>query len=121
MFNLLLVSISYLYVYFFLLFNLVKKDLTNSLLNAKKIVIKEIISPVGAPIAAINHATLILLLLIEGWTRFLSKSSRVFTYLHIHLYSDLSFSFTYFFNRKSSILLSQLILDSEFLAPEVME
>ena len=35
-FNLLLASVSYFYVYLLLLFNLLKNNLTNSMLNAKK-------------------------------------------------------------------------------------
>ena len=66
----------------------------------KNIVIKEIISPVGAPIADVNHAALILLLLTERTIWFSSKNSRIFTYLHIYQYSDIFFSFAYFSNRK---------------------
>ena len=58
-----------------------KNNLTNPLLDVKKIVLNEVISPTSAPTANINDAFVMLPLVTERKTKFISNNSRQFTHL----------------------------------------
>ena len=62
-----------------------KNNLTNPLLDVKKIVLNEVISPTSAPTANINDAFVMLPLVTERKTKFISNNSRQFTYLLMYL------------------------------------
>ena len=78
-----------------------KNNLTNPLLDVKKIVLNEVISPTSAPTANINYAFVMLPLVTERKTKFISNNSRQFTYLLMYLLIFF-FSFAYFSNKKVS-------------------
>ena len=81
MFNL----FSIFFYFFSLLFNLLKNSVTNPLLNVKNAVINDVISLTDTPIADINDAVVIFLLVTWRTTKFLSKHPRTFTHLSIYL------------------------------------